>query len=484
MRRLADLSMLMRVARAAAGALAILLLLGCSGTSIDQVPPPPPTSPPPPPPPAPPPPPPEQVTATITVDTLQRYQVIRGWEATAQVGQTDFASVPWADAVAAAAVGDLGINALRLEVRSGAENPTDWFAKWRNGDISGSEWRTHRYEVINDNGDPSISNAAGFHFTDLDLAMQYAVLPVRQQLEARGEALYLNLNYVAFSQDQGSAQLDPAEYAELMLVVFKHLQDTYGFTPDAIELILEPDNNTPWTGARIGQAMVATATRLAAAGFHPDFIAPSVMNLGAVPGFFDPMVQIPGALGAVREISYHRYQGVSDGHLTAVAQRGSLYGLRTAMLEHIGSGADDLYKDLTLANVSAWQQYTLAYPSTSDNGGAYYMIQNGTPVLASRSRGLRQYFRYVRAGAHRVRGTSDNADLRSVGFTNVGGAPVVVMHTTKSEVIAIVGLRPGRYEVTTSVAGTPTLGETVVGADGELRFSAPVAGVLTAFWKP
>ncbi len=40
------------------------------------------------------------------------------------------------------------------------------------------------------------------------------------------------------------------------------------------------------------------------------------------------------------------------------------------MLEHIGSGTDDLYKDLTVGNVSRWQQFTLAFPSTADNGGA------------------------------------------------------------------------------------------------------------------
>ena len=56
--------------------------------------------------------------------------------------------------------------------------------------------------------------------------------------------------------------------------------------------------------------------------------------------------------------------------------------------------------------------------------------------------------------------------------------------TPGSEVISIVGLRPGGHAVTTSVAGTPALGETVGGADGGLGFATPVAGVLTAFWKP
>ncbi len=58
----------------------------------------------------------------------------------------------------------------------------------------------------------------------------------------------------------------PAEYAEFMLAVFQHLRDKYGIVPDAIEMILEPDNGTSWTPSALGQAMVAAADRLGAGG--------------------------------------------------------------------------------------------------------------------------------------------------------------------------------------------------------------------------
>ena len=69
------------------------------------------------------------------------------------------------------------------------------------------------------------------------------------------------------------------------------------------------------------------------------------------------------------------------------------------MLEHIDSDVEDLYKDLTIARVSAWQQYTIAYP-TADNGAHYYSIINSAPVIGSRTPALRQYFRYVRMGCN------------------------------------------------------------------------------------
>lgn len=474
----------LRLLRTSGASLGVLLL-ACGSSTLDQQspPPPPPGTPPPPPPPLPPPPPPEQVTVTITVDTLQRFQVINGWEAVAQAGQDEPGFSGWASELFAQAANDLGINRMRIEVRAGAENSTDWFAELQAGHINGTEWRTHRYETINDNGDPTTLNAAGFHFSELDRNVEQVLLPFKQRVEARGERLYVNLNYVAFTTAATYVHINPAEYAEFVLAAFRHLRDKYGLVPDGFETILEPDNATAWTGAKLGPAIAAAAARLAADGFHPEFITPSTMNMGAVPAFFDPVTQVPGVLGAVKEIAYHRYQGVSDAHLTAIAQRGALYGFRTAMLEHIGSGADDLYKDLTLGNVSAWQQYTLGYPTT-DNGAQYYVITNGHPVLGSRSLGLRQYFKYIRAGAVRVRGTSDKAAIRSTAYVNTGGGPVVVIHATGTETYGIEGLRPGRYLVTSSSAATPTIGEVMVGVDGVLRWAGALDAVVTVAWQP
>lgn len=473
-------AVLARATRSAILLLGILALPACSGQPVDQSPPPPPPGPPPP---LPPPPPPAEVTLAVSVDTLQRFQVITGWEATASVGQGDFPATPWADQVIDLASNDLGINRLRLEVRSGSEHPADNFAAWRAGTLSDTEWRALRYTVVNDNGDPSVANPAGFHFTELDLAMDRVVVPMRARLAARGERLALNLNYVSFVGG-GVVHTTASEYAEFMLATFEHLQAKYGFVPDAIEAILEPDNNTAWNAALLGQAIVAAVARLGTAGFRPEVIAPSTMNMGAARTWFDAMIQVPGLLPVLTELSYHRYQGVSDANLAQIASRAAQYDLRTAMLEHIGSGVEDLHKDLTVGNVSAWQQFTLAYPSTNDNGGKYYLIQEGSPVIGSRTRELRQYFRHVRAGARRVAASSDKAAVRTAAFTNVGGGPVVVVHLGGPEVIEITGLRPGRYELTSSHPSHPVLGASTVGGDGELRFSAPAAGVLTVTWKP
>lgn len=468
-----------RRASLTAAAMTLIALHGCSGQEIDQGPaaPPPPSPPSPPPPP----PPPSQVTARIALDTLTRFQVMSGWEAVTQSGQDEPGFTGWQQRLMDLAANDLGLNRVRLEIRSGAENPVDGDAAYRAGTITESQWKNSRYAAVNDNADPNVINPAGFHFSAIDRSVTGVVQPLRQRLAARGERLYVSLNYVSF----GGATFhtaNPAEYAELLLATFQHLQSTFGWVPDAVEIILEPDNGTGWTGTNIGNAIVAAGNRLAAAGFRPEFIAPSTMSMAQAVPYLNQMVQVPGVLTYLSEMSYHRYAGVSDANLAAIAATAAQHGLRTAMLEHIGSGVEDLYKDLTVANVSGWEQYVLAYP-TSDNGAQYYTITNGQPVMGSLTGPLRQYFRYVRHGAHRVGATSDKSGVRPVGFTNPGGGPVVVLHASGVETFAITGLRPGRYEVSSSNSAAVLPTNPMVGSDGELRFTA-IPGIITVSYLP
>lgn len=474
------------VLRPALGTIAVLgvFVAGCSSPRANPLPspPPPPVSPPPPPPPTlPPPPPPGDVTATVTVNVVQTFQTIHGWEATSQAGQANPSFGTWKTRLMDLAVNDLGINRIRLEVRSGSEHPTDNYTAFRSGAISESEWKAVRYAPVNDNANPASTNAAGFHFSELDESVEGIVLPMRQLLAARGEQLYVSLNYVAFGQNR--VHEPAAEYAEFIAAVFQHLQAKYGFVPDAVEPILEPDNGTIWRGPSIGAAIAATGARLQAMGHTVGFVAPSTMSMANAVPYFDQIVAVPGALPFLRELSYHRYTGVSDANLSAIRAKAEQYGVSTGMLEHIGSGVEDLYKDLTLANNSTWQQFTLAVP-VSDNGAQYYLIQNNQPVLASRSRDLRQYFRYVREGARRVGATSDIARVRPVAFVNANGRGVVVLHLDRAESLGIAGLPAGRYGISSSGANGVELGEVTVSAAQTLYFEATQGGIFTVYGKP
>jgi hypothetical protein len=428
---------------------------------------------------------------TITVVPTVALQTMMGWEATAQAGQEECDPVTYAnyrDPLYDRVVTELGINRLRLPLKSGSENPTDHFADLLAGRITRSEWRTVRYATINDNTSPTSANPAGFHFTELDHFIDNVVTPIRNRLLARGEQLYVNLNYTDFSP-QGAGTLlhkeAPAEYAEFLLTAFQHIESRYGWTPDAVEIVLEPDNAV-WSGTQIGTALVAAGDRLAAAGYRPDFIAPSNANMGGAITYFDRLVAVPRVTQYLTDLAYHRYGGVSDGNLQAIGARAVAFGIRTSMLEHIGSGYQDLHKDLTLGRNSAWQQFILGWCNTNDGGGAYYPIDVSTPtapviLLGSRTRFLQQYFRDVRLRAVRHEATSTSSTFAPLAFRNPNGRWVVVVKAGAGGTFTVAGLPAGTYGVTytTATAFRTALPDAPISAGQPIVTSIPASGVLT-----
>ncbi len=441
--------------------------------------------------------------ATITIDTTTSYQTMLGWEAVAQVGQiAEINSVTNRSNVNPAfsnyknqlfdlAVNDLGLNRLRLELRSGLENTVDYSDRYTNGQITYNDWKARRYEIINDNNDPQVINANGFKFYELDFNVENVVIPIRQRLAARNEKLYLNLNYVDFAASAFEHKTAPEEYAEFILATFIHLRDKYGFTPDALEMILEPDTNAAWNATQIGNCLAATGNRLRANGFNPDFVAPSCTNMFNSLPYFDQLIQIPGAAQFISEISYHRYGGATDAALQGFASRGVQYKIDTAHLEYIGATQNDLHADLTIANNSSWQQFALAFPlGGNDDGSAYYDINDNNPnspalTLGSRAKLLRQYFKFIRSGALRIKATTSSDTFQPAAFVNTDGKFVVVVKTFAGGNITLQGLPAGTYGVkyTTPSQYDIDAADAIIAAGQALNTSIPSDGVITIYGK-
>ncbi len=440
------------------------------------------------------------VAAQITLNPATRYQTIRAWEATTYAGQDHAAFLAFRDTVLDRVASELGITRLRVEIRSGVENSQDYWSQFQAGQITNELWRCLRYSTVNDNSDPFSINWTGFQFAELDDKIERVVLPLKQRLAARGEKLEINLNYVAFVRQMTATGCpsgltyvhddSPEEYAEFVLATYLHLQQKYGWVPDYWEVVLEPDNTPFWRGPEIGRAIVAAAARLRANGFTPRFIAPSTTDMGHGWIYFDAMVsQVPSAVREMTELSYHRYGGVLLSNLQTIAARAKQYGIGAAMLEHIGSGYQDLHQDLKVGNNVAWQQYTLASPG-ADNGGAYYVVdvsRPGQPVvrMGQRTPFLRQYFRYIRPGAVRIEAGTNNAAFDPVAFINSDGKYVVVINASSQGTASISGLPAGRYGITYATAQEPngTLADVIVGPGQPLLASVPRAGVVTVFGK-
>jgi O-glycosyl hydrolase len=440
--------------------------------------------------------------ALITIDPSRTYQTMKGWEVSARLWeqdkQQDRYDRSWLahrDEIFDRLVNELGIDRVRIEIRSGAENPIDYWSAFEKGEIGYNAAKHRRYETINDNDDPDVANAAGFQLAETDWQVEQIVLPLKRRIEANGEKLYLNLVYVDFGTETGnkgslSHARRPDEYAELIHVTFEHLKSKYGLVPDALEVALEPDNTDEWDGPAVGAAMVAAAARLGKAGFSPAIIAPSTTYSYRAAQYFDHIAGVPGAAAVLSTLSYHRYDpiGATDGTLSAISERARKFGLETAMLEHLTGDVLELHGDLTQANVSSWQQYGIAYidsPERDRAGGYYYLVDraSGRVRMASRTRALAQYFRFVRSGAVRIDAVSDSASRQAVAFRNRNGLHAVIVQATSGATIHIEGAPAGAYGVryTTATETGRELDTIRIGVGQRLSARLPGAGVITFY---
>ncbi len=427
----------------------------------------------------------------ITLNNALQYQTMTGWEALAEIGQSECdprAYASYKNGVLDRAANELGINRIRIALRNGYENPVDYFTRFQAGQLTFNQWKVFWFQVVNDNSDPFVMNPAGFNWGYLDYTIDELVVPLKQRLAARGEGFWLNLVYVG--ANSGDLHRDsPDEYAELALAAFQHLQQRYGWVPNSLEIVNEPNLGT-WNGTQVGQAMVAAKARLNAAGFFPQFVGPTASQVTPSFTYFDDMMRVPGASQALNEFSYHRYNSAPTANqLRNIAQRAAQYGIRTAMLEHGGSGYEDLHEDLTLANVSAWEQFGLAFCGDRDIGGNYFPIygaslgHNAPDVrTGAMTKYLRQYFRYVPLGSVRIAATSTQAQWEPVAFRRPDGRFVVVVKASAGGSFTV-GLPPGTYGIdyTTAAEYMQPLPDVTVASGGVLSTAIPATGVLTIF---
>lgn len=393
-----------------------------------------------------------EAAALITLNPATQYQTITGWEATAQAGQTECAGFElYQNSVFEQAISTLGISRLRVELTNSPTIP--------------------------------------YNYSSFDNTIEKVVLPLQERSNSLGVKLFININFVDFKSTGYEYKNKPDEYANLILETYQHLKNKYGFTPDAWEVILEPDK-AGWSAEQIGNAIAAAAPKLIANGFQPHFIAPSTLSMGNAVTYFDRIIQMPGVQPYLKEMSYHRYADVSDANLQAIANRAVQYGIKTAMLEKIGADYNNLHQDLKIGRNSAWQEYTIAF-CTGDDGAQYYWVENSNPTqpmvnMGNRTKFLRQYFRYILPGAVRIGASSGDGKFDPLAFKNPDGRFVVVIKATAGGSFQVQGLPPGRYGIyytTTEQYNVLQLGINLQ-AGQIVTGTIPAAGVITVYGVP
>lgn len=396
---------------------------------------------------------------TIIISPSLTYQTIIGWQATG-IGPVNDANYPvYRDALFASAE-DLGINSIRLEVVKVA-------------------------------GQPSFNLAA------MDVQIDGGLLTYRTLFASHGKRLLIDLcvSGGGFAYKNYGVN-NSTDFASAMVALYAHMQSRYGFVPDTFE-ILEPDTfgwysnlGTPVGPGSIGAIYAATGNALLSAGYMPSIIATSdsrtdifllrFPQLWADPNH--PADRVANRAN-VKVASFHVYDlPVSDAALVNIATVGAVDGVQTAMLEHIGSDYRELHRLLKLANVSLYQQYTLAFPTT-DNGAQYFVPSGITYTLGSRTKLLYQYMHYIQPDAVRI-GAIGTSAADPVAFTNPNGKVTVVISATVGT-FSVGGLPADTYGISysTSTQYNVSLSDVVLGAGQLLNTSIPSAGALTIYGK-
>jgi hypothetical protein len=444
--------------------------------------------------------------ADVTVDVNSDLQTMKGWEAVCGTGLYDYLTtgVNFHDAALDAFV-DLGGNRIRTEIKSGlVENSTDYFGNYLadgrdySTNAAYSAVGTNNWIPVNDDGNSSNINAGGFQWSYVDWEYDNFVEPLSDKLAVRGETLFWNMCYVHFSASNQLHIDTAAEYGELILATWQHLDSTYGRVPDALEIFLEPDNTASVTGAELAAMIIAARDRLVAAGFSkPYIIAPSTVSGPNASVLYAAIKSANAtAAGYIDEICYHRYVNVDQASQEIIGALRTSESKNTSMLEWADTAATYIacFDDIRYGEVSAWQQFSISYPfaDVGDSGWQYFnsgASPTYTITEGQRTKYLRHIFQFVRYGAIRKDVTNSNSSYPGLAFENTNGKYAVVVKCASSQTINVKDLPAGTYGIryttgdgsTTPSAYFQTIANQTIGVGEDVSFSMPGAGVVTVF---
>ena len=421
-------------------------------------------------------------SSTISVNPSITHQTFAGWESVVLSSVLDYKSVLAAyGSVLDAAVTDLGITRVQIAVASGIEHPPGYAEHYLNRTMSEHTYFTeHAYDIVNDNADPNVADMHGFDFTLLDWQIENVILPFLKRVEASGHKPYAYLSYGDVGKSGFKHYQDPAEYAEFMLVLFDHIKTRFGFVPDGVNVVNEPDTITGWTGAMMGAAIAAAGPRLAGAGYHPDFTIPSTMDRSHAVPYFQAAIAVDGAREYVKELSYHCYADTGFDSAKRIGDASVRFGVRTVMNEcwNTGNTYKTLHDDLKRGRNSAWQQGVFVGPH-----GYYRIDRDSQPALNAKTWTMRQYYKYIRPGARRIDATAVGAGFDPLAFINADGGYAIVLKARSHGSCTIEHLPDGTYSISYSTDSEYDvhLDDVTVTGGQAVRASIPAPGVITVY---
>ncbi|MBK8040631.1 MAG: hypothetical protein IPK22_26395 [Verrucomicrobiaceae bacterium] len=422
-----------------------------------------------------------QTETNITIDPSITYQTIGGWGCATFLPA--YLTPEFKHQLIHEVANEYGLNRMRLEPPAG--NTTE----------------TRRWEWLNDNADPAITDWSALNLRAMDEKLHHFLLPLAELVKANGDPFEVYVSYSFYnSGSSGTVPLwllnNPAEYLEYAISLLNRMKHYYGIDPTYITVLNEPAYDNNFTAPIVRELAKALGPRMEAAGFRTRIQYPEALHVDmAYNTFISPYLADDDLWSWIGAISYHRYGASTQlANLVAFAQS---KGLRTSFTEQLSTGLnlDLLYTDLTSGMNSTWEVFTVGSEVNLDaqhfnyfepGNGAYYWR-------------FRQIFHYVRPGAVRVATTTDLAGPKVLAFVKDGNS-ILNFYNFTTSTVKISGLAPGTYGLCSARLTSSYIerGIKTVSSDGLLtltgldttalytlypRSAANMAPVFTAF-KP
>ena len=454
--------------------------------------------------------------AGASVITVQAADVANpwiGWGGTAWMAHepwsADYATwATWGPLARALLVNVLGLTDIRINLAAGVESDADHYL---------TAWNTGGPESIWNQQAWAAKDTDTFYWSSIDKVVDLIVNPLRGLITARGETPYILL-----ASHGGTNWGNPAFYdstierqkmADRIVQAYIHLWTTYGWIPDAVSPVNEPDAMSEWTTAeyadliyKIGTSLDANKTTFGqGGGWTASIIMPDVAYQG--PNFatwFDATWNyLPGS-GYPNRVwmtaaGFHVYDATRPNWtFTALNNRLSANNLPAYMAEYTGLTASLAHRVLKDAPETIMLHRFALKDWFEITGG-------GTGVeLSAAAKLFRNYSYYVRPGAQR-KAVAHSSEATTAGYDGIpwvkpnGRITVIVRTPSAAGDFWIDGLPAGTYGVnyglgvdtdqtsnsntTTISAWNQNLADVVLTAGSALKVSTTGVGVYTVYQK-
>jgi len=322
-----------------------------------------------------------------------------------------------------------------------------------------------------DDGDCDVVDWNLFEADTFPTADANYLLHFQNRIQAEGcqPSFYSSPGYPTHASDLKPWVMNhPGERAQQICASALYLKNTYGINISYGVLYNEPS---------ISSTILADDTKALGPRFAAQGLATRVQYAEAVAlqtdwNYITPVQNDPDMWPSVGRISFHNY-GTADPYRSFLRDYGKAKGLTTAQTEMGNPTFDDLFNDLTLADVSYWEVGYSPNVTLVPNSGLTSFVPSSTYFR------LRQVMHYVRPGALRIGAISSDPSLHVLAFSTNGAITTLIENNGSAQAVNLSGLPPGSYGLSRAQPGVISfqeLGIQTVGAGGTLTLTNVPAG--------